>query len=65
MRTIAVILIGLFTATAGLASERLSAARDKAIRECNEAANKYRHRIWGAWEFHHYRVCMKRHDQKE
>ena len=45
MRTIAVILIGLFTATAGLASEQLSAARDKAIRECNEAANKYSHRI--------------------
>jgi hypothetical protein len=64
MRTIA-ILIGLFTATAGLASERLSAARGKAVRECSEVANKFKQRTWGAMEHHQYRTCMKRHDEKE
>ena len=69
MRAFVAILIGLLAATAGLysatAQEPISAARDKAIRECNAAADKYKPRIWGAWELHQYRICMKRREEKE
>lgn len=65
MRTIAAILIGLFTTTGTLALEAGSIARDKAIRECSAVANKFKQRTWGAWELHQYRTCMKRHEQVE
>jgi hypothetical protein len=65
MRAIAAILIGLFTTVGSPALEGGSVARDKAIRECSAAANKFTQRTWGAWELHQYRSCMKRHDQKE
>src|SRR5262245_56643073 len=64
MRTFVAILIGLFMATAGSAQE-VSAVRGKALRECNAAADKFKQRIWGTWELHQYRTCMKRQEQKE
>ena len=64
MRTIAIILIGSFTATAGFAREQ-GVARDKAIRECSEAANRFKQVTFGAWEHHQYRTCMKMREQKE
>lgn len=65
MRIIAAILIGGFATTAGLALERTSVAREKAIRECNAIANKFKQRTWGAMELHQYRTCMTKLDQKE
>ena len=65
MRTFVAILIGLLTATAGVALEPVSGTRDKAIRECNAVANRFKQRTWGAMEHHQYRTCMKRRDEKE
>jgi hypothetical protein len=45
-------------ASPALSKERMSAARAKAIRECNSAVGSLRQRTWGKTEFTKYRICM-------
>jgi hypothetical protein len=44
---------------------RTSAARERAIRECNIAAAKYVEHVWADWDIQTYRSCMARHGQPE
>ena len=47
------------------AKEPMSAQRAKAIRECNDLANKFRQRTWGKTEFSLYRTCMSARNETE
>jgi len=43
----------------------VSAARERAIRECSIAAAKYIEHVWGGWDIQTYRSCMARRGQPE
>jgi hypothetical protein len=45
--------------------ERMDAAREKAIHECNTGAGKYSQSTWGHHQIDHYRTCMMQHGQPE
>jgi hypothetical protein len=46
-------------------SDRTSAGRAAAIRECNRAAMKYPEYLWGDFEINVYRSCMAQRSQQE
>jgi hypothetical protein len=43
----------------------MSAARARAIHECNAKAQKYIEHTWGDNEIYIYRACMAEHGQQE
>jgi hypothetical protein len=43
----------------------ISAAREKALRECNGEAEKYHTNYWGTRMLQAYRSCMAQHDEPE
>jgi hypothetical protein len=47
------------------AKQHMSAARAKAIRECNDLVSGMRQRTRGKTEFTRYRVCMAQHGEGE
>jgi hypothetical protein len=46
-------------------SDRTSAGRAAAIRECNRAATRYPDYLWGDVEIYVYRSCMAQRGQHE
>lgn len=62
---LAVLSISWGVVAAAQADEYIKPERVKAIRECNDLANKYRQRTWGKTEFTQYRVCMASRGRRE
>jgi hypothetical protein len=50
---------------AGGGTGNMSAAREKAMRDCMVEARRYSQTTWGNMESHQYRTCMAQHGQAE
>jgi len=65
------IVVGLAVAAAASPSfaqrgeDGMSAARARALRECNDMASKFTQHTWGDTQIDQYRSCMMQHGQPE
>jgi hypothetical protein len=70
-RKTAALALGLALAAAATpsfaqrAEEGMSGARARALRECNDMANKFTQHTWGDVQIDQYRACMTQHGQQE
>jgi hypothetical protein len=72
-KRIAAIALGLALSVSALASpsfaqrseDHMSAARERALRECNLRAQKYTQHTWADVQIYTYRACMAEHGQQE
>jgi hypothetical protein len=68
---VSALAVGLALATlaspsfAQRSEQPISAARESALRECNELAQKYHNNRWGTVQLHTYRSCMAQHHEPE
>jgi hypothetical protein len=63
--SVAALLAGPTLLQSANAAPAVDAARAQALRECNDASQRYPEYLWGDTEIYQYRACMAEHGQQE